>query len=59
MERTCNLDTLVRDDVNKRRQSDIDDDMGVALRAAVEATRAKIDGAFANRVKFAARFKDA
>ncbi len=59
MERTCNLDTLIRDDVAKRRPLEMDDDMGVALRAAVEATRAKIDEAFAHRVKFAARFKDA
>lgn len=59
MTRTCNLETLVREDVERRRPVNTDDEMGEALRAAVVATRAKIDEAFGQRVKFSARLKDA
>ena len=49
----------MRQDMETRRPVNMDDEMGDALRAAVVATRAKIDEAFSQRGKFSARFKDA
>ena len=57
MSRTCNLDTLIRESDERRRSKHHDNDMGEALRDDVIATRAKIDGAFARDVKFAAKLK--
>jgi hypothetical protein len=58
MDRTCNLDTLIRESDERRRPAQLEDEMGEALRDAVMATRAKIDGSFNRHVKFAARLKD-
>ena len=57
MDRTCNLDTLIRENDDRRKPMQIDEEMSDALRDAVLVTRAKIDGAFTRRVKFAARLK--
>ncbi len=59
MNRTCNLDTLIRESDERRQPLQLEEEMSEALREAVLATRAKIDGAFTRRVKFAAKLKGA
>ncbi len=56
MDRTCSLETMVRD-ANDRRSALRDEDLGEALRAAVLATQAKINRAFADSNKVSAKLK--
>jgi hypothetical protein len=58
MERTCSLESMVRESTD-RRPADREQELGVALRAAVVSTQAKIEHAFVDRGKFRARLKSA
>ena len=57
MHRISSLDTLMQESDERRLPLPDDEDIGDALRDAIVATRAKIDQAFANRPKIAARLK--
>ena len=56
MDRTCNLETIVQESTDRRALKD--EEFGEALRAAVAATQAKINRAFADGEKLAARLKN-
>jgi hypothetical protein len=55
--RNSSLDDLIRENDEWRGPLSENEDIGEALRDAIIATRAKIDQAFANRPKIAARLK--
>lgn len=56
MDRTCNLETMVRESTDRPPLHQ--DDFGEALRAALVATQAKIKHALADGDKVAARLKN-
>ena len=58
MKRTCNLDTLIRENDDRHFALRQDEEMSDALRDAIQATRKKIDNAFSSNVKYHARLKD-
>lgn len=55
MDRTCNLETMVRESID--RPSSQPEEFGEELRAALAATQAKIERAFEDGDKVSARLK--
>lgn len=56
MDRLCTLDNALKQE-DRRNLNKMDDEMSVALLAALKETRSRIETAFAHEKKFAARFK--